>query len=251
MLEIENLGVEVGGRQILKNVNLSVMSGYTNVIFGPNGSGKSTLLMTIMGFSGYKVTEGRILFNGEDITRLPINERAQKGIGIMMQRPPNLVGVTLSNMIKVTGKGKVDPLEAAQDLDLASFLDRDVNVGFSGGEIKRSEVLQLGAQNPGLYLLDEPESGVDLVSIDKLGHKVRDLLQGGQGCAGRKAQAGKSALVITHTGQIIDYIEADRGYVMCKGTIACTGNPRDLLSEIRKMGYEECIKCKLRLATLN
>jgi|APFre7841882630_1041343.scaffolds.fasta_scaffold06460_2 Fe-S cluster assembly ATP-binding protein len=251
LLEIENLGVEVGGRQILKNVNLSVMAGYTNVLFGPNGSGKSTLLMTIMGFSGYKVTEGRILFNGEDITRLPVNERASLGIGIMMQRPPNLVGVTLNNMVKVTGKGRVDPQKAAEDLDLEGFLDRDVNVGFSGGEIKRSEILQLGAQNPCLYLLDEPESGVDLVSIEKLGHKVRDLLQGGQSCAGKKAKAGKSALVITHTGQILDYIEADRGYVMCKGTIACAGNPRDLLSEIRKMGYEECIKCKLRLATLN
>src|SRR5665647_67602 len=93
MLDIENLSVDVGGRQILRNVNLSVKAGYTNVLFGPNGSGKSTLLMTIMGFSGYKVTEGRILLNGEDITGLPINERASRGIGIMMQRPPNLVGV--------------------------------------------------------------------------------------------------------------------------------------------------------------
>ena len=247
MLEIENLSVEVGGRQILRNVNLSVMAGYTNVLFGPNGSGKSTLLMTIMGFGGYKVTEGRILFQGEDITNLPINERAQRGIGIMMQRPPNLVGVQLGNLVKVTGKGRVDPADAAKQLDMTTFLERDVNVGFSGGEIKRSELLQLGAQNPCLYLLDEPESGVDLVSIEKVGTKVKDLLQGGQSCAGFKSQAGKAALVITHTGQILDYIEADRGYVMCKGTIACSGNPRELLSEIRKMGYEECIKCKLKL----
>jgi len=251
MLEIENLSVEVGGRKILRNVNLSVMAGYTNVLFGPNGSGKSTLLMTIMGFSGYKVTEGRILYHGEDITKMPINERANRGIGIMMQRPPNLAGVQLRNMIKVTSKGRINPDEAALDLDLGSFLGRDVNVGFSGGEIKRSELLQLDAQNPCLYLLDEPESGVDLVSIEKVGGKVRELLQGGQSCAGRKMQAGKSALVITHTGQILDYIEADRGYVMCKGTIACSGNPRELLTEIRKMGYEECIKCKLRIATLN
>ena len=250
VLEIENLSVEVSGRKILRSVNLSVMAGYTNVLFGPNGSGKSTLLMTIMGFSGYKVTEGRILFNGEDITKLPVNERAERGIGIMMQRPPNLVGVRLQDMVRVTSKGRVDPEQAATDLDMGPFLERDVNVGFSGGEIKRSELLQLGAQNPCLYLLDEPESGVDLVSIEKVGKKVKDMLSGGTSCAGRRSMSGKAALVITHTGQILDYIEADRGYVMCKGTIACSGNPRDLLSEIRDMGYEECVRCKLKITSL-
>jgi len=250
MLEIENLSVEVGGRRILHNVNLSVNAGYTNVLFGPNGSGKSTLLMTIMGFSGYNVTEGRILFNDEDITKLPVNERADRGIGIMMQRPPNLIGVKLGDLARVSSKGKANIEQSAESLDLVPFLDRDVNVGFSGGEIKRSELLQLGAQNPCLYLLDEPESGVDLVSIEKVGHKVKDLISGGTSCAGRRSMSGKAALVITHTGAILDYIEADRGFVMCKGTIACSGNPRDLLTEIRDMGYEECIRCKLKIATL-
>jgi len=249
MLEIENLHVEVGGRKILKGVDLSVMAGYTNVLFGPNGSGKSTLLMTIMGFSGYKVTQGRILLNGEDITKLSVTERANLGIGIMMQRPPNLVGVNLRNMLQVTAKGKPS-VQGAKDLDMERFLERDVNVGFSGGEIKRSELLQLEAQNPCLYLLDEPESGVDLVSIERVGNKVKDLLHG-TSCAGRKGRAGKAALVITHTGQILDFIEADRGYVMCNGTVMCSGNPRELLQEISKMGYEECIKCKLKLTTVN
>ena len=249
MLEIENLHVEVGGRKILRGVDLSVMAGYTNVLFGPNGSGKSTLLMTIMGFSGYKVTQGRILLNGEDITKLSVTERANLGIGIMMQRPPNLVGVNLRNMLQVTAKGKPS-VQGAKDLDMERFLERDVNVGFSGGEIKRSELLQLEAQNPCLYLLDEPESGVDLVSIERVGNKVKDLLHG-TSCAGRKGRAGKAALVITHTGQILDFIEADRGYVMCNGTVMCSGNPRELLQEISKMGYEECIKCKLKLTTVN
>jgi Fe-S cluster assembly ATP-binding protein len=247
MLEITDLSVEIGGREVLKDLNLSVRTGYTDVLFGPNGSGKTTLLMTIMGFSGYKVTKGKILFNGEDITHMPINERAQRGIGIMMQRPPNLVGVRLRDMVSVTSKGLLKPEEVAQGLDMTAFLERDVNVGFSGGEIKRSELVQLEAQNPCLFLLDEPESGVDLVSIEKVGHTVHDLLKGAQGCAGKRGETGKSALVITHTGGILDYIEADRGYVMCKGTIACSGNPRELLSEIRRMGYEECIKCKLKL----
>lgn len=245
MLEIEDLSVHVGDKEVLHDVNLSVMAGYTNVLFGPNGSGKSTLLMTIMGFSGYKVTKGRILFNGEDITNKNIAERAQMGIGLMMQRPPNLVGVQLGSLVKTMSHGRVKPDELAKDLDLTTFLDRDVNVGFSGGEIKRSELLQLEAQSPCFVMLDEPESGVDIVSIEKVGTKVHELLQG-TACAGKRDMNGRASLVITHTGQILDYVNADRGYVMCKGTVACAGNPRELLHEIRTKGYEECISCNIR-----
>ena len=248
MLEIENLTVEVGGREVLHDVNLSVMAGYTNVLFGPNGSGKSTLLMTIMGFSGYKVTQGRIMFQGEDITHKNVAERAQLGIGLMMPRPPNLVGVQLGSLVKTMTKNKVNPDQLAKELDLTNFLQRDVNVGFSGGEIKRSELLQLSAQNPCFVMLDEPESGVDIVSIEKVGTKVHELLRG-TSCAGKSDRAGKAALVITHTGQILDYVNADRGYVMCKGTVACSGNPRELLHEIRTKGYDECISCNIRRRT--
>ncbi|HUT26629.1 MAG TPA: ABC transporter ATP-binding protein [Methanomassiliicoccales archaeon] len=250
MLEIENLTVEVGGKEILHDLSLNVMTGYTTVLFGPNGSGKSTLLMTIMGFSGYNVKSGRILLNGEDITHMPVNERAKRGIGMMMQRPPNLMGVKLKDLVRVTGKGDIDPAVLAKDLDMTAFLDRDVNIGFSGGEIKRSEILQLEAQDPCLLLLDEPESGVDLVSIEKLGAKVHDLLQGTSHCAGWRERSGKAALIITHTGQILEYVEADRGYVMCNGTVACSGNPRELLTEIRKMGYNECIRCKINRSNI-
>jgi Fe-S cluster assembly ATP-binding protein len=246
MLEIKNLTVEVGDKEILHDLSLNVKAGYTTVLFGPNGSGKSTLLMTIMGFSGYKVKSGSILLNGEDITHMPVNERAKRGIGMMMQRPPNLTGVRLKDLVRIAGKGEVDPAVLAEDLDMTRFLDRDVNVGFSGGEIKRSEILQLEAQKPCLLLLDEPESGVDMVSIEKLGLKVHDILQGQSHCAGWREKSGKAALIITHTGQILDYVEGDRGYVMCDGTVACSGNPRELLAEIRKMGYNECIRCKLK-----
>lgn len=249
MLEIQDLSVEVGGREVLHDINISVMSGYTNVLFGPNGSGKSTLLMTIMGFSGYKVTKGRIIFNGEDITNKSVSERAQTGIGLMMQRPPNLVGVQLGNLVKIMSKGRVKAEDLAEDLNLTGFLTRDVNVGFSGGEIKRSELLQLAAQNPCFVMLDEPESGVDIVSIEKVGKKVHELIRG-TSCAGKSGAVGKGALVITHTGQILDYVNADRGYVMCKGTVACTGNPRELLHEIRTKGYDECISCNIGKKTL-
>ena len=245
MLEIKNLTVEVGNRGVLKDISLTVPSGSTSVLFGPNGSGKSSLLNTIMGLSNYRVLEGQIIFDGEDITHMPVHERAKLGIGLMSQRPPNLVGVQLRDMLRVTSRGKRDPGKLAETLNMKRFLDRDVNVGFSGGEIKRSELLQLAAQNPCFYMLDEPESGVDLESIERVGTMIRDLLTGGVTCAGRRATEGKSALVITHTGQILDYIEADRGYVLCDGMMACSGNPRELLREIRNNGYEECVDCRL------
>jgi Fe-S cluster assembly ATP-binding protein len=245
MLEIKNLTVEVGNRRVLKDVSLSVPTGSTSVLFGPNGSGKSSLLNSIMGLGNYRVLEGQIIFDGVDITNMPVHERAQLGIGLMSQRPPNLVGVRLRDMLHLTSKGKRDPDTLAESLNMKRFLDRDVNVGFSGGEIKRSELLQLAAQNPCFYMLDEPESGVDLESIERVGTMIHDLLTGGVSCAGRRAMEGKSALVITHTGQILDFIEADRGYVLCDGMVACSGNPRELLREIRNNGYEECVECRL------
>ncbi|RXA18014.1 ABC transporter ATP-binding protein [Methanosarcina sp. MSH10X1] len=245
MLEIEDLTVEVDGKTLLHDVNLEVKKGYTNVLFGPNGAGKSALMRTIMGFSEYKVVKGRILFNGEDITSLPVDERARRGLGIMMQRPPDMSGIRLRDLIKVVSKGKKDPEALAENLNMNRFLDRDVNVGFSGGEIKRSELLQLAAQNPALYLLDEPESGVDLVSIEQVGLTIKGLLEEGIACPGESCIRGKSALIITHTGQVLDYVTADRGYILCNGTIKCSGNPLKMLEEIKSKGYEECLECKL------
>jgi Fe-S cluster assembly ATP-binding protein len=120
-------------------------------------------------------------------------------------------------------------------------------VGFSGGEIKRSELLQLAAQDPDFYLLDEPESGVDLVSIEQVGTTIKDLLEEGMNCPGERCERGKSALIITHTGRILDFVKADRGYILCNGTVMCSGNPVKMLEEIQKKGYEECIKCRLMM----
>lgn len=245
MLEIEDLTVEVNGKTLLHDVNLEVKKGYTNVLFGPNGAGKSALMRTIMGFSEYRVVKGRILFNGEDVIGLSVDERARLGMGIMMQRPPDMSGIKLRDLVKVLSKGQRDPEVLAENLDMKRFLDRDVNVGFSGGEIKRSELLQLAVQNPNLYLLDEPESGVDLVSIEQVGMTIKGLLEEGLNCPGESCEKGKSALIITHTGQILDYIKADRGYILCNGTIMCSGNPLKMLEEIKSRGYEECIKCRL------
>ncbi|KXS41458.1 MAG: Iron-regulated ABC transporter ATPase subunit SufC [Methanolobus sp. T82-4] len=245
MLEINNLTVEVGGRRVLKGVDLDVEAGHTNVLFGPNGAGKSVLLMTLMGFSGYKVVDGEIIFKGEDITNLSVSQRAQMGMGIMTQRPPNLSGVKLQDLLGVISNDLSDTKELAESIDMVRFFDRDINVGFSGGEIKRSELLQLSAQNPDFLLLDEPESGVDLASIELLGTTINKLLTKNCKCPGERCKHGKSALVITHTGQVLDYLQTDRAYILCNGTVMCSGNPREMLTEIKEQGYQECIKCKL------
>ena len=247
MLDIVDLHVEAGGREILKGVTLSVGEGETCVLFGPNGSGKSTLLAAVMGYGTCKVTSGKIIFKGIDITDMPVNERARLGIGMMMQRPPNVVGVKLGDLVKATANGKDVP--DATDFRMDNFLARDVNVGFSGGEIKRSELLQLTAQEPEFVLLDEHESGVDLESIDLIGKKVHDLLytknNGKCENCGSNSKRHVSSLVITHTGQILDYIGADKAFVLKEGLIRCTGRPMDILKDIRERGYGECISCRM------
>ena len=245
MLEIKELSVAVEDREILHNVNLAIRTGETHVLFGPNGSGKTTLLMTIMGFPKYQVTRGSIFFKGKDITGLPPDERARMGIGISFQRPPVVRGVKTRDMVGAClgaeAKGE-DISRLAARADLADFLDREINYGFSGGEIKRSELMQLLAQKPELTLLDEPESGVDLENIVLIGDMINELLE--KDCPMRERRC--MGLIITHTGHILDYVNARTGYIMLDGRIGCQGDPHEILAEIKEKGYEECVKCILR-----
>ncbi len=244
MLKIKDLSVAVEDKEIIHDVNLTINNGETHVLFGPNGAGKSTLLMAIMGFPKYKITKGSISFKGKDITDLSVDERARMGIGLSFQRPPVVRGVKTQDIVAacLRGRGDGDIIgELAKKADLNEFLERDINYGFSGGEIKRSELMQLLAQRPELTLLDEPESGVDLVNIVLIGELMNDLLEKNCPIQQRKCMG----LIITHTGHILDYVNARTGYVMCDGTIGCVGDPHEMLATIREKGYEECIKCYL------
>ncbi|MBW1798157.1 MAG: ATP-binding cassette domain-containing protein, partial [Deltaproteobacteria bacterium] len=169
MLQIEDLQVKLGDKEILKHIDLEIRPGETHILFGPNGSGKTSLLMTIMGYPQYEVVAGKIVFKGEDITHLPIDERASLGIGMSFQRPPTINGLKTRQMVQLCAKDEVDEEDLAKQVNFEEFLDRDVNAGFSGGEIKRSELLQLMAQAPDLMLFDEPESGVDMENISLVG----------------------------------------------------------------------------------
>lgn len=245
MLEIKHLAVVVEDREILQDISLTIRTGETHVLFGPNGSGKTTLLMAIMGFPKYRITKGNITFNGKDITGLSLDERARLGIGMSFQRPPVVRGVKTRDMVAACLKDRGDEktiTQLAEQTDLADFLEREINYGFSGGEIKRSEIMQLLAQRPELALLDEPESGVDLENIALIGQLINQLLQ--KDCPIRERQC--MGLIITHTGHILDYVNARTGYVMCEGRIGCEGDPHEILKTIKEKGYGECIRCLVR-----
>ena len=239
LLEIKNLSVEVVGKEVVHNINLGIDHGETHVLFGKNGSGKTSLLMTIMGISGYKITNGSIFFKGKDISSLPINERAEMGIGMSFQRPPTISGVKTRDLVKMINNNGESTEDIAESLNVTEFLDRDINLGFSGGEIKKSELLQLVAQNSDLILLDEPESGVDLENIKVIGNVIKNLLQ-----KHLRRQRVRAGLVITHTGLILNYLEADKGHMLLDGNIKCEGNPREMFQAIQNSGYEECARCQ-------
>jgi Fe-S cluster assembly ATP-binding protein len=254
MLTIENLRVAIDDKTILQNVSLEIKPGETHILFGPNGSGKTSLLMTIMGYPQYRILDGKITFNGVDITHASIDERAKLGIGMSYQRPPTIHGVKTRQMVEICAQKSVDVEALAKQVNFENFLDRDINAGFSGGEIKRSELLQLMAQNPALMLFDEPESGVDMENITLVGKTIAELLEKTPPHVQEKTtllkarhERTKMGLIITHTGYILDYVAADFGHVLNKGIIGCSGNPRELLECIGLKGYEECIRCSIEV----
>jgi Fe-S cluster assembly ATP-binding protein len=249
MLQIEDLQVKVGDKEILKHIDLEIHQGETHILFGPNGSGKTSLLMTIIGYPQYRVTGGKMVFKGEDITHMPIDERAQLGIGVSYQRPPTIHGVKTRQMVQICAKEAVDPEALAAKVNFSEFLERDINAGFSGGEIKRSELLQLMAQDADILLFDEPESGVDLENISLIGSAISELLQRDFKLSAEKSrkklheERTKMGLIITHTGFILDYVTADRGQLLYNGELTCASNPREIFTCISEVGYEECVRC--------
>jgi len=244
MLKLKSLSVTIEGREILHDINLTIREGETHALFGPNGSGKTTLLMAIMGFPRYQITRGSIIFKGKDITRAPLDERARLGIGMSFQRPPVVRGVKTQDMVGASLGDREDEVtiaRLAERANMTGLLDREINYGFSGGEIKRSELMQLMAQRPELTLLDEPESGVDLVNIALIGELINELLE--KNCPMRLRKC--MGFIITHTGHILDYVNVRTGYVMLDGNIVCEGDPHEILETIKEKGYEECARCIL------
>ena len=242
ILEIINLHIEVEKKLILKDINLNLKDGETVILFGPNGVGKSSLFMAIMGFPKYKIKQGQIIFRGKEITNLTTSERAKMGIGMSFQRPPSIRGIKLKGLSHLINshKDNGDKITSyAELLKLEKLLNRDINMGFSGGEVKRAEIFQLLLQNPLLSLIDEPESGVDIENISVMGRAIKRLLHKSDHLIKRK----NAGIIITHTGYILNYLNADRGYMLIDGKLTCSGNAREIFELIQRKGYRECQNC--------
>lgn len=240
LLEIKNLHVSVGEKEILHGVDLVVEHDSTHVLMGPNGTGKSTLGYAVTGNPVYTVTEGEIWFNGENITDLPVNERAKKGIFLSFQNPLEVPGVTLSAFIRSaleqkTGKRirlwdyKKKLTETMKLLHMdESYAERDLNVGFSGGEKKKAEILQMLMLEPSLAILDETDSGLDVDAVRTVSKGIEEFQKNQQG----------SLLVITHSTRILESLHVDVTHVMEEGKIVRNGDA-SLVDTINEKGFEE------------
>jgi len=239
MLEVKDLHVEVDGKEILKGVTLTIEPGEVHALMGPNGSGKSTLSYAIMGHPKYKITKGDILIDGNSILNLPVNERAKLGLFLGFQYPQEVGGVGISNFLRTslinTGKSAPNVVEfhnflkeRMQSLGMPQeFLKRGLNVGFSGGEKKRSEILQLSVLKPKFAILDEPDSGTDIDGLKVIGNNVEEITNHGTGI-----------LLITHYSRILSNIKPDFVHILVDGKVVRSAGP-ELAAEIESHGYVE------------
>lgn len=237
LLEISGLHVEVDGKEILKGLDLSLDQGGVHVLMGPNGAGKSTLVNTIMGHPQYRVTGGVIRFQGEDITNSRVDERAKKGIFLSFQNPEEIPGITVENFLRtarsaVTGQPlrvfafKKELEQRMEELQMdKAYASRYLNVGFSGGEKKKDEILQMLMMNPKLAMLDETDSGLDVDAVRIVSHGVN-----------RFRSDENALLIITHNTNILEEINADTVHVLVDGKIVQTGDA-SLIGEISRSGF--------------
>ena len=238
MLKINNLHASVDSTEILKGISLEIKAGEVHAIMGPNGSGKSTLANVLMGNPTYEVTKGTIEFDGEDVTEYPVDKRAKKGMFLAFQYPESIPGVTIVNMLKtaLTNIEETDytavelrlkVADAMKELGLSpDFVDRYLNEGFSGGERKRNEILQLAVLNPKLAILDETDSGLDVDGLRVVGEGINNLKTPERGY-----------LIVTHYQRLLEYINPDFVHVFVDGNIVVSGS-KDLSDKLEKEGYE-------------
>ena len=241
MLKINNLHAAVEGKEILRGINLEINSGEVHAIMGPNGSGKSTLANVIMGNPTYEVTDGSLEYMGKEITEDPADKRAKKRIFMAFQYPESIPGVTIVTMLKAalsnitdteltTVELRLKVAEAMKDLGLEpDFVDRYLNEGFSGGERKRNEILQLAVLEPKLAILDETDSGLDVDGLKIVGEGVDQL-----------RSEDRSFLIVTHYQRLLNFVKPDFVHVFINGDIIETGN-YELSQKLEREGYDSYI----------
>lgn len=237
LLEIKDLHVEVEEKEILRGVNLEINLGEKNVLMGPNGSGKSTLVNTIMGHPKYKITKGKIIFDGVDITDMPVNKRAKLGLFLSFQNPREVEGIPIKKFLKTSLKELGRPLgfvdfrrkfkEKSHGLGLGEeILSRNLNEGFSGGEKKKLEILQMLMLDAKLVLLDETDSGLDIDSLKIVSEGINSFFS-----------KDKAILLITHYKRILDYVKPDKVFVLKNGKVVMSGG-FELVEKLESEGYD-------------
>ena len=242
MLEINNLHAEIDGKPILRGIDLNINAGEVHAIMGPNGSGKSTLANVLAGREEYEVTEGSVLFQGQDLLDMEVDERSHAGVFLAFQYPVEIPGVTNATFLKsaINAKREANGQEELKPMDMlkllrekakalgidASFLKRSLNEGFSGGEKKRNEMLQMSLLEPSLGILDETDSGLDIDALKIVAESVNNL-----------RSADRSFLVVTHYQRLLDYIVPDFVHVLSQGRIVKSGG-KELAHELEARGYD-------------
>lgn len=242
MLQIEDLSVEISGKQILKHFNIEVKPGEVHAIMGPNGTGKSTLAATLTGRDGYEVVDGKITYLGEDLLDMDPDERARKGIFLAFQYPVEIPGVTVTNFMKaaINHRRKVEGLEPMEAKEFLAkmkekmamveidkkFMSRSLNEGFSGGEKKRNEIFQMAMLEPKLAILDETDSGLDIDALKVVANGVNKL-----------RSEDNAFIIITHYQRLLNYIVPDHVHVLYDGRIVKSGG-KELAEELEKRGYD-------------
>ena len=242
ILNIDNLTVEVAGKIILKDFSLEIKSGEIHAIMGPNGTGKSTLTKVIMGDPNYKIIKGKISYNGKVINKMPVNERAKLGIFLGMQMPLTIEGVTNADFLRSALRAKegdnfkllpfirkVDKLTEKLHMD-SEMIHRGINDGFSGGERKKNEILQMCILKPSVVLLDEIDSGLDVDSLKLVGESVMDYYN----------ECKPAILLVTHYQRLLDYIKPDFIHIMKDGKIVLSGDKK-LALKIEEEGYDKLV----------
>lgn len=238
LLRVENLHVSVGDKELLHGVNLTVRTGEVHVIMGVNGAGKSTLLHTVMGNPAYEVTEGRIFFQGEDITDLSVDKRARLGIFLSFQAPISVAGISMENFLRtaktvISGEQqRLFPFKRLLknrllDLDMdPSYAERYLNDGFSGGERKKSEILQMRIIDPRLAMLDETDSGLDVDAVRTVSKNISEY-----------HNENNAVILITHLNQILKFIQPDHVHILIDGRMVKEGGP-ELVNEVETNGFD-------------
>ena len=243
LLDVQNISVRVEEKQVLSNVNLQIQSGETHVLLGPNGAGKSTLGNAIMGNPVYTLTGGKIIFDGQDITEEKTDKRAKAGLFLSFQNPLEVPGISLETFIRSAIQQRTGERvklfqfqkELKENMELlnmdASYAGRDLNVGFSGGERKKSEILQLLMLKPKLAILDETDSGLDVDAVRTVSKGIEEY----------QKRHGGALLIITHSTRILESLNVDYTHILVKGTVVKTGDG-SLVQKINENGFDEYIK---------